>query len=172
MKSQGSSTRTSTRTTTRRPRPRAARSPEHYELDNVLRFMRTLWAIDHQLRVRSKRMHSDLGLTGPQRLVVRIVGKFPGISAGAVAGILDIHPSTLTEILQQLEYQRFVQRAIDPNDRRRSLLSLTTRGRRIDKMHAGTVESAVRRALASIPKNKLAVTEEVLRMLAHRLTPV
>src|SRR5206468_4578402 len=64
-------------------------------LGAVLDFMRLLWAVDHALQSASKRMEATFGVTGPQRLVVRIVGRFPGIAAGRVAQILHVHPSTL-----------------------------------------------------------------------------
>ena len=57
-------------------------------LGAVLDFMRLLWAVDHSLQSASKRMESTFGITGPQRLVVRIVGRFPGIAAGREAGCL------------------------------------------------------------------------------------
>ena len=41
-------------------------------LGAVLDFMRMLWALDHALQSASKRMEANFGLTGPQRLVVRI----------------------------------------------------------------------------------------------------
>ena len=72
-------------------------------LGAVLDFMRLLWAVDHALQSASKRMESAFGMTSPQRLVVRIVGRFPGIAAGRVAEILHVHPSTLTGVLKRLE---------------------------------------------------------------------
>jgi len=54
------------------------------------------WAIDHGLQLTSRRMSVALGVTGLQRLVIRLVGKFPGISAGQVATILHLDPSTVT----------------------------------------------------------------------------
>ena len=75
-------------------------------LGEQLEFMRLLWAIDHGLQTRSKRMAAALGVTGPQRLVIRIVGRFPGVSAGQLARILHLDPSTLTGILRRLERTR------------------------------------------------------------------
>ena len=37
-------------------------------LDDVLRFMRLIWAVDHELERVSKRMEDRIGLTIPQRL--------------------------------------------------------------------------------------------------------
>src|SRR3954465_6219547 len=85
-------------------------------LGAVLDFMRLLWAVDHALQSTSKRMESAFGLTGPQRLGVRLVGRFPGIAAGRIAGILHVHPSTLTGVLKRLESRGVLQRRPDPRD--------------------------------------------------------
>jgi hypothetical protein len=66
-------------------------------LPDVLQFMQLLWAVVHGLERISKRMAGDIGVTGPQRLVLRVVGLFPGMSAGDLATVLHVHPSTLTE---------------------------------------------------------------------------
>ena len=55
---------------------------------------------------RQKRMEQRSGVTGPQRLVLRVVGLFPGISAGALARLLHVHPSTLTGVLHRLRSLR------------------------------------------------------------------
>src|SRR5205823_5619072 len=121
------------------------------DLGPVLEFMKQLWAVDHGLQTISKRMESQHGITGPQRLVVRIVGRTPGISAGALAQILRMHPSTLTGILRRLETRGVLSRRSDPNDARRALFALTARGRKVDMLKTGTVEAAVRRVLSRLP---------------------
>ena len=40
-------------------------------LDDVLHFMRLIWAIDHELERVSKRMEARLGLTIPQPVLAR-----------------------------------------------------------------------------------------------------
>ena len=137
-------------------------------LGAVLDFMRMLWALDHALQSASKRMEVSFGLTGPQRLVVRIVGRFPGIAAGRVAGILHVHPSTLTGILKRLEARGMLQRRPDPRDARRALFVLTAKGRKLDTIRTGTVEQAVRRVLAK-DAAKVAAAQEVLAALAEEL---
>ncbi len=61
-------------------------------LPNELAFMQVLWALVHRLDKTSKHMGRHLGVTGPQRLALRIVGLFPGVSAGDVAAVLHVHP--------------------------------------------------------------------------------
>jgi DNA-binding MarR family transcriptional regulator len=120
-------------------------------LGRVLEFIRLLWALDHALQSTSKWMQVRLGVTWPQRLSIRMIGCFPGLSAGTLAGLLHLHPSTLTGVLQRLTGRRLIRRVADPRDARRALLWLTPSGRRIDRGRRGTVEAAVTRALA-IPR--------------------
>ena len=138
------------------------------DLGPVLEFMKQLWAVDHGLQTISKRLESQHGITGPQRLVVRIVGRTPGISAGALAQILRMHPSTLTGILRRLETRGVLTRKSDPNDARRALFALTARGRKVDTLKTGTVEAAVRRVLARSP-DEATVAQKLLATLASEL---
>jgi MarR family transcriptional regulator, organic hydroperoxide resistance regulator len=149
-------------------RDRAKLDVEDSSLGPDLDFLRLLWAVDHALQSGSKRMEVMLGITGPQRLVLRIVGRFPGIAAGRVAAILHVHPSTLTGILQRLEARGLLQRKADPSDRRRALFALTPKGRKLDTLKTGTVESAVRRALARLPET-VAATSRLLAAVAEEL---
>lgn len=139
-------------------------------LGETLEFLRAIWAVDHALQRSSRRMQATLGITGPQRLVMRIVGRFPGILAGQLAEILHLHPSTLTGVLKRLERQGLLTRRSDPRDRRRALLGLTEKGRRVEDVAEGTVEASVRRALARVPAQKTRHAVEVLDALARSLS--
>jgi DNA-binding MarR family transcriptional regulator len=138
-------------------------------LGEVLEFMRLLWAVDHQLKSTSKLMETTLGLTGPQRLVVRLVGRYPGITAGRLAQILHVHPSTLTGVLKRLEKRGYVERKSDPLDARKALFSLTEKGRGLDVPASGTVEAAVQRAMSRVPRAQLAGAQDVLTAIAEEL---
>jgi DNA-binding MarR family transcriptional regulator len=140
-------------------------------LPDVLQFMRLLWAVVHGLDSTSKRMTRAFGVTGPQRLVLRVVGLFPGLSAGELARILHMHPSTLTGILHRLVEQRLVARVDDPVDRRRALRRLSARGARANSVTLGTVESAIAEVLADGSDLVPQATRRVLELLAHHLTP-
>jgi DNA-binding MarR family transcriptional regulator len=137
-------------------------------LGEVLDFMRLIWAVDHALQKTSKRMRSAIGVTGPQRLVIRILARFPGLPAGQVAQLLYVHPSTLTGILKRLEGQGLIRRRRDPKDRRRASLGITEKGRRI-AAGAGTVEAAVERMISRTPRGRLQSARELLVDLAAAL---
>jgi MarR family transcriptional regulator, organic hydroperoxide resistance regulator len=138
-------------------------------LGRVLEFIRRLWALDHALQSTSKWMQARLGVTWPQRLSIRMIGHFPGISAGALAELLHLHPSTLTGILQRLSARRLIRRVADPRDARRALLWLTRSGRRINRGRKGTVEAAVTRTLTSASARDLAIVRETLSRTATEL---
>jgi MarR family transcriptional regulator, organic hydroperoxide resistance regulator len=138
-------------------------------LPDVLQFMRLLWALVHGLDKKSKRMSADIGVTGPQRLVLRVAGLFPGLSAGDLAALLHVHPSTLTGILQRLVAQGLLRRVNDPRDQRRTRLSLSARGSRINNAHRGTVEAAIAAALRGVSPRDRAATRRVLERLTGQL---
>ena len=138
-------------------------------LPDVLQFMQWLWAVVHGLDLTSKRMRGRIGVTGPQRLVLRVVGLFPGLSAGDLATILHVHPSTLTGVIQRLVGQGLLVRADDPRDRRRAILHLTKRGGRANATRRATVESAVADALDGVSKQDRDAARRVLERLAQHL---
>lgn len=139
-------------------------------LGEVLDFLRLLWSIDHGLQTTSKRMEATLGITGLQRMTIRLVGRFPKISAGDLARILHVHPSTLTGVLKRLDDKGLVTRLPDPLDARRALFNLTSKGSSFDVPATGTVESAVQRALERIDPSTISAARELLKALADELS--
>jgi len=131
--------------------------------------MRLLWSVAHGLESASKQMRSRVGVTGPQRLVIRIIGHYGRVSPGDLAHVLRLHPSSLTGVLRRLEGAGFIVRDADPADGRRAVLRLTQTGKRLDAQRAGTVEAAVRAALSSLPDGMVRAAEDVLRQIASEL---
>jgi DNA-binding MarR family transcriptional regulator len=142
---------------------------EPYRLDPTLDFMRLLWAIEHGLQKRSKRMKALAGITGPQRLVLRIVSRFPGISAGDLARLIKLHPSTVTGILQRLVGARLLRRERHPDDSRRVCLWTTPRAAAYAKPSSGMVEPTVADVLRSVSPADADAARLVLTELARRL---
>lgn len=161
-------TRKRTESAARREAPRVDEN-EEVDLGEGLEFMRLLWGVNHALEASSKRMDAAIGVTGPQRLVIRIVGRFPGISAGRLARLMHVHPSTLTGILGRLVTRGMLRRDPDPNDARRALFGLTPKGRELDALRAGTVEARVRTTLTRFPSARLTATQAVLAAIAEAL---
>lgn len=148
------------------PRAGAARAARG---EDVLAFMRLMWAVDHALQRASKSMNRTIGLTGPQRLVVRMLGEQPGLSPGEIAAHLHLDPSTLTGIIQRLERRGLVVRQRDPEDGRRYRLELSDKGRRVTVPSAGTIEAAVAGTLAACRPAEIRAARTFFQRLAARL---
>jgi DNA-binding MarR family transcriptional regulator len=131
--------------------------------------MQRMWDLVHALNVRSKRMAMTLGVTGPQRLVVRVLGRAPEMTASEIAEILGMHPSTLTGILGRLVGRGVLVRKVDEVDRRRARFRLTALGETIDRERKGTVEAAVRRALGRADESTISKASALLGLLTEEI---
>src|ERR1017187_7161048 len=100
-------------------------------LGEVLDFMRLIWALDHGLQSLSKKMQTSIGLTGPQRVTLRVLGRFPGPSSGELARILLIHPAPRTGAPRGRGARNLVKGTLDAADAPPTRLALTAKGRRL-----------------------------------------
>src|SRR6185369_11866557 len=85
-----------------------------------LDFLRELWALDHALQKLSKRMVKTIGVSGPQRLALRLVARFPGLPAGRLARLMHLHPSTVSGLVKRLAHRGLIVRSAEGPDRRRA----------------------------------------------------
>jgi DNA-binding MarR family transcriptional regulator len=137
-----------------------------YPLGEPLEFLQRLWRLEQALERLSSRMLKRLGITAQQRLVLRCVGKYPGITPGQLAALLHVDPGTVSAALRRLEARRLLERRRDEVDSRRVTLGLTRAGRALDAPTEGTVEEAVTELLATTPPADLAAATAVLERLA------
>jgi DNA-binding MarR family transcriptional regulator len=136
----------------------------------VLEVMQTLWALAHALEARSKWMHRNLGVTGPQRLLIRVIGESPGCSPGEAARRLTLYPGTASRLANGLVRAGLVRREEDRTDGRRRRLVLARRGEAVNRHNQGTVEAAVRDALASATPGEARMARKFIRRLTESLT--
>lgn len=123
----------------------------------------------HGLESASQRMRVSVGVTSPQRLVLRLIAHFGQATPAALAEVLHVDRSSLSGVLSRLEDAELIKRTRDPDDGRRALLTLTARGRALNEQRIGTVEESVTRALRRLPRHKVAVAREVLGALSTEL---
>jgi DNA-binding MarR family transcriptional regulator len=135
----------------------------------VLEFMRSLWALDHALHKASIRMEAALGLTAPQRFVIRILGALPRLTPAQLAELLHVDRGSVTALLKRLEAKELVARSPDDQDGRRVLLSLTSSGRKLNRPARVSVEHAVASVLERTSPAELATVRRVLGRLVTAL---
>jgi DNA-binding MarR family transcriptional regulator len=139
------------------------------DLEPALSFLRELWALDHALGSTSKKMHDRMGITAQQRMVLRFIGKYPGLTAAELSEMLHLEPSTLSLALRRMEARGLLQRTADREDGRKTILSLTKRGRRFDRPTVGTVERAVQQTLDATTARDVAIVRRFLQRLVRSL---
>jgi DNA-binding MarR family transcriptional regulator len=151
-----------------------ARKPvsDEAELEPVLEFLRSVWALNHAIERTSIRMESALGFTAQQRFVIRLIGHLPGVTPGRLAELLHVDPGSITAVLKRLEQRELVVRTPDPHDKRRVTLALSARGRKLDCPAAISVEQGVQLALQHTTSADLAAVKRVLGRLVAALEEI
>lgn len=114
-----------------------AAAPADYPLGAALDFLQRLWQLNRALEMLSSRMEKTLGVTAQQRLMIRCIGKYPGVTAGQLAALLHVDAGTVSAALNRLERRGMLQRRRDPRDQRRRALGLTARARLLDHPEQG-----------------------------------
>jgi DNA-binding MarR family transcriptional regulator len=146
--------------------------PRHEQprLGRALELMQRLWTLNHELERMSARMSRELGITAQQRMVLRIVGRFPGITPGRLSELLCVDAATVSTTIARLEKRGLLRRHRDSHDLRRVSVALTADGRALDVPTTGTVEAAVEAALAQSSALDVDAAARVLESLTHALT--
>ena len=131
--------------------------------------MRVLLHVSHGIERVSMRMEAALGVTAQQRLVLRVVGRHPGITPGRLAEHLHLDPGTISALVRRLEAKRLIRRAPDPRDGRRITLGLTESGRALDRPQSGTVEHVFDQLVRAEDPETSREVQAFLTKLAERL---
>ena len=95
---------------------------KHDELLVALR--KVIRAID----LHSKQLERQVGLTGPQLLVMRAITKFNGAMVKEIADHTNLSPATITSILDRLQSRELVIRQRCTEDKRKVGVYLTDAG--------------------------------------------
>jgi DNA-binding MarR family transcriptional regulator len=83
--------------------------------------------------LRSKQLNKDVGLTGPQLLVMQNIENDPGIMVRQVADNINLSSATVTSILDRLETKQLLQRIRSTEDKRKVGVFLTDQGKLVMK---------------------------------------
>lgn len=132
-------------------------------------FMRSVWRLNHALERVSRSMEASSGVTARQRMIIRCVGRYPGMTASQLAAQFHLDAGTVSAALGLLERKGLIERRRAHRDRRRVTLGLTASGRAIDREVAGPVERAVESLLETQRTDDVACTRAVLRALTELL---
>lgn len=136
-----------------------------FRLSPALDFLREIWRLNHAVERLSKKMEASYGITAQQRMIVRLVGKYPGITAGQLAEQLHLDPGTISAAIRRLKGKGLLSRRPDMRDKRRVVLGLTASGRTLDRPATGTVEWVVESIINKSSSEDIEATADTLGRL-------
>ena len=105
-------------------------------------------------------------ITIDQWLIIKAILENPGIMQQVLAEIVFKDNASVTRIIELLVKSGYLQREVNPSDRRKTILKVTAEGKLIiEKVQVLVLENR-QVALAGIENNKLQTTNEVLNTIA------
>ncbi|MDX2010007.1 MAG: MarR family transcriptional regulator [Myxococcaceae bacterium] len=147
----------------------AAEKQTELSRGDALDLLSEVWALNHAIERASVRMEARLGVTAQQRLLIRLVGRHPGITAGQLATLLCVDASTVSTSLKRLEKRKMLRRRRDTKDARRSIIELLPGGKALDRREGASIEGALEAILEETPDARAAAVREFLRDLVRRI---
>ncbi|RZB19692.1 MarR family transcriptional regulator [Streptomyces sp. F001] len=102
------------------------------------------------------------GLTPRQGVTLILLGRSGNMSQQGVAGALEVDPSVLCGILNDLESTQFVERRRDPADRRRHIVVITEEGSRVLAKAQEAIEKVERELFADLTAEELGTLRDLL----------
>jgi DNA-binding MarR family transcriptional regulator len=139
------------------------------ELGPALDFMRGLWRLNHAIELTSGHMERTIGITAQQRMIIRCIGKRPGISPSQLASLLHLDRSTISSALRRMEQNKLLTRQCDDQDRRSVTLWLSNSGKKLDQPSSETLEHAVECMLKRTGTRDRLAASQVMECLALEL---
>lgn len=93
--------------------------------------LRSLRRITRAIDLHSKQLTATYGLTGPQLVCLRVIGRQEGVTPSEVARSIALSQATVTGIVDRLVARQLVERRRTPHDRRSVNIFLTQAGREL-----------------------------------------
>ncbi len=108
--------------------PTTATGPLRTTSDSVMIALRKIiQAID----MNSKKLVKQVGLTGPQLVILQEISSLGEVTAGEIARAVSLSQATLTGILERMEKRGLLSRRRSKHDKRRVMVSITESGMKI-----------------------------------------
>jgi DNA-binding MarR family transcriptional regulator len=136
-------------------------------VDPLLEFALLVKAIQRELERRTNDEMRPLGLTAAQADALAVIGEAGPLSLKELGELLIAEAGHPSRLVDRLVEAGLVERRAAGDDRRRVVLSLTARGRRLEKRVLATREGILELARDIVGERDLAPVVEVLRELVE-----
>ena len=111
---------------------------------------------------------SEFGLTVTSWRVMAVIGRYEPISASQVADRTSTDAFFVGRAIDKLVEQGYLKKGVDPQDRRRLRLCLTTLGRRVHRRVEDSINKVEADLVAGVSKDNLSAFFETMATLEDR----
>jgi len=132
------------------------------DVDAVMAVSRALVAV-----VARSFMESRVPITLQQWRMLVVIKDYGPMTVGGLAKWMDVHSSTATRLGDALVRARLLDRRTDPEDRRRTTLTLTKKGRNLVESLLDSRRQAIAAILDEVPTARRARLERAMRDFAE-----
>jgi len=113
--------------------------------------LRSLRRISRAIDVHSRKLVNDLGLTGPQLVVLRTIARVGPLTPSAVAREVSLSQATVTGIIDRLSGRQLVTRERSERDRRLVAVRVTKAGQTLVDSAPSPLQDRFVERLAALP---------------------
>lgn len=123
--------------------------------------------IVRSINLESKRIQKEFGISIPQLLCLHYLASNPGFqsSVSGIASYLNLNLSTVTGIVSRLEKKHLVARLPKSGDKRITVVSLTSTGKKLLDQSPELMHQQLSHKLAALPADKLKQLKDSLGLL-------
>lgn len=137
--------------------------------DDATRALAALRQLVQGLRTSAHAVERDLGLSGAQMFVLGEIAAEPGASIKRLSERTLTDPSSVSVVVARLVDAGFITRERDPNDGRKTILGLTSRGTKLLAKAPEAYQTRLIAALRSMSPTRLKHLNAALTELATTL---
>jgi DNA-binding MarR family transcriptional regulator len=116
-----------------------------------LRILMSLRRIIRAVDIYSSKLNSEFKITAPQLICLYSIGQEDGMTLSELADKVNLGNSTVNGIVDRLEEKGFLTRTRSETDRRRVILSITSRGMDVAKSAPVLLQDRLASSLRQLP---------------------
>lgn len=135
--------------------------------EDMTTVMDSLRAVVRALRISTRAVEKEIGISGAQLFVLQQLEDAPARSVNELADRTSTHQSSVSTVVSRLVERGLVRRAPSPEDGRRMEISITERGRKLAEAAPLTAQVRILEALQRMPPDQLRSLAEGLETLVR-----
>lgn len=137
------------------PAPRRAEPQASAPDEAAVRVLRQFRQVFNAVKTHFRQVEKWAGIGGAQLWALSLIRDHPGITVTALAGAMDVHQSTASNLVKALLTQGLIEIRRNGVDRRSALLEISTSGVRLIRRAPGPLAGVLPEALGRLDRSTL-----------------